>query len=152
MQVTVSPSYYKKGTSRLVSRFLFKGLLMQLLLKTMASKVQILWEGHKIWKNVTHSFEFTYIVRSKQIGIFFQNFVIVLRISEHKNDFWIIVKVFQKAFHSVVCSAPLLSIPSAYFSLFPQPSHRQTRFDYCVLTSLVWNTLISFSANLGTIF
>ena len=40
-----------------------------------APKVQILWEGHKIWKK-THAFFWNYLVTSKQSGrLFFQIFV-----------------------------------------------------------------------------
>ena len=42
-------------------------------------KVQILWEGHKIWKeNLPLYFEIMYLVTSKQSMRFFQNFVVFL--------------------------------------------------------------------------
>ena len=38
-------------------------------------KVQILWEGYKIWKNLKPYFDITYSEVSKQRGSFFQIFV-----------------------------------------------------------------------------
>ena len=35
-------------------------------------KVQILWEGHKFWKNYPNIFEITYLVTSKENCRFFQ--------------------------------------------------------------------------------
>ena len=38
-------------------------------------KVQILWEGNKIWNNIPLSFEIMYLATSKQGKRFFQTFV-----------------------------------------------------------------------------
>ena len=59
-------------------------------------KVQILWEGHKIMKNIQY-FSWNYLVTSKQSGSFFFHFFEnkyfkrILVIFWHQKDFWPIV-------------------------------------------------------------
>ena len=75
----VQCTYYEKRTFLHFARPVGTFLVCRRKLSELSSKVQIVWEGLKIWKNLPRIFEMTYCVRSKQSGRFFQIFI---RISE----------------------------------------------------------------------
>ena len=84
--VQVNKVEIKKVTCVLILNFILKEIffLFFLFAWTYVRKVQILWEGHKIWKNLTPFFWNHFQITSKQSGksIFFSNFCGLLRIFE----------------------------------------------------------------------